>query len=383
MTRKKILLVANVAKEHVLKFHIPTICALAKDGWVVDVACSADAEIPQCHKCWDMKYKRNPISIHTFEGVLQLRKILANEGYDVVYCHTPTGGMVARLAVAGLGRKPAVIYLAHGFHFFDGAPRKNWLVYFPMEKFLAKWTDYLITINQEDFSFAQKEKMYKKGIYQIPGIGVDVSKLASADAGDCRQRIRSELGVLQSDFVLIYVAELIKNKNQGKLIDVVEKLQQKGKDVKLVLVGPDHNNGAFQNYAVQKRLGDKVIFTGWRNDVRELLHAADLCVASSVREGFGLNLVEAMACGLPVVAFNNRGHREIVINGQNGFLVQQGAVDDMVSCIETIMASTDNFYSSNAKESAKYFDVHGVTGKLVSIINLAYEQKCGTQSTAK
>lgn len=371
---KEILLVANVAKEHVIKFHIPTIIKLKEEGWKVDVACSMDAEISECDLCWYMKYERNPISFKTILGIKQLKKIIRAESYDILYCHTPTGSVVTRLAIIGMKHKPIIIYMAHGFHFYKGASFINWILYYPVERFLAKWTDYLITINQEDYKQAKRKHMYKKGIFKIPGIGVDFERLIDND-DISRNQIRQELGIDMKDFVLIYVAELIPNKNQGKLIDVLKILNSKYTNIKLLLVGPDHNEKVYQKYAETQGLADKVIFTGWRSDVGNVLRASDICVASSIREGFGINLVEAMACGLPVVAFDNRGHREIIKNGLNGYLVKQGAVKTMAKYIEKIMCENYKSYVVNAQKMALQYEKKKVTKKIVHIIGNIYENE--------
>lgn len=372
--KKRILFVANVAKEHMRKFHIPTITMLKNEGWIVDVACSMDAEIIECDFCWDMKYKRNPISVKTIQGVKQLKEIMQAVSYDIVYCHTPTGSIVARLAMIGTKKKPIVIYLAHGFHFYKGASLINWSLFYPVERFLARWTDYLITINQEDYNLAKRKHMYRKAVFKIPGMGVNFERLKDSK-GNARSRIRQEFGINKDDFVLIYIAELIPNKNQGKLIDVLKILSKKYSNIKLLLVGPDHNEGFFQKYAEEQHISNKVIFTGWRSDVGDLLHASDVCVASSIREGFGLNLVESMACGLPVVAFENRGHREIVKNKENGYLIKQNAVAKMAKYIEKIMRGNYQAFSSRAKKMSLQYDEKKVSKKIVRIIDGIYQKE--------
>lgn len=127
---KKILIVANVAKEHILKFHVPLIHMLKESGWTVHVACAGEEEIPYCDQQWRMVYERNPLRFATLRGIVQLRRILKREKYDLVHCHTPTGGVVARLAALGLKDRPIVVYTVHGFHFYKGAPLVNWLVFF-------------------------------------------------------------------------------------------------------------------------------------------------------------------------------------------------------------------------------------------------------------
>lgn len=319
--RKKILFVANVAKEHILKFHVPTIKLLKEKGWRVDVACSGEEDVPYCDEQFRMCYKRNPLSIKTIQGTFQLRKIINTEGYDVISCHTPTGGIVARFATVGMKKKPYLIYTAHGFHFYKGASLINWLVYFPIEWLLSYFTDELVVINSEDYDNALKFKMGMKKLTLLQGMGVDQTKFSEPVDLSQKNNKRKELNIPENEIVFTYVAEIIKNKNQQVLLKALKEYREKtGKGI-LLLVGPIHDNGSCQQKAVELGIQEYVIFTGWRNDIHEILASSDICVASSIREGLGLNLIEAQYTGIPVIASNNRGHRDIISDGENGLLV--------------------------------------------------------------
>lgn len=334
---RKILFVANVAKEHIKKFHLPTIKLFKEYGWQVDVICKVDTDITECDNLYHAKWKRSPFSFKTILGIRQLRRLIKEVHYDVIYCHTPVGGFIGRIA-ASKARKAGtkVVYCAHGFHFCKEASLVNWLFY-PVEKYLAKKTDLLFLINKDDFDIAIRHFNHKLIVKQIPGIGINFKRLHLENKEDLRNKYRAELGIDKDDVLLIYVAELLKNKNQSYLFSVLQQLSLSGKSVKLLLVGPDHSNGHFNKLAKKMGIDEKVIFTGWRNDIGELLNASDIYVASSIREGFGINLVEAMYCGLPVVAVNNRGHRAIIRNGENGFLVSLTEPSEMAATILRIL----------------------------------------------
>lgn len=333
---KKILFVANVDKEHICKFHIPTIKYFKSQEWRVDVACSGNTEVSECDHRYYGKWKRSPFHFGTILGTLQLRKILKENQYDVIYCHTPVGGFVGRFAVIGLKNRSKVVYFSHGFHFFKGGSKIMWFTIYPIEKFLSYFTDLLITINREDYELAIHKFSSHAKIIQSPGVGVDFSRLSLSDKENIRIQYRKDFDVVDKT-VLIYVAELIENKNQKMLIDVVKKISKYRNDVVLLLVGPDHVDGAYQKYAKEVAIDDKVIFTGWRSDIGALLAMSDICVASSVREGFGINLVEAMYVGLPIVAVANRGHKAIIQDEKNGFLVPLNDVDAMVDRVLQII----------------------------------------------
>lgn len=327
----KLLLVANVSKEHIRKFHIPFILRMKERGWQVDVACRLDEPVPECDNAYDLPCDRNPLKGGLTESIRILRKLIRENGYDVVHCNTVTGAVIARIACAPFRAQGVkLFYTCHGMHFFKGAPLSRWAVGYPMEKLLAPLTDVLITINREDREMALSHLGACGTVERIHGIGVNLEKYrrGAMDAAQ-REEYRRSLGLEPDDFALIYVAELIRNKNQQALLEVMARLTDKIPGIKLVLVGPDHENGHIRELARQKGLSDRVLTLGWRNDVPKLLHCADLYAASSLSEGLGLNIIEAMCAGLPVAALKNRGHCELIDHGSNGFLADQGDYDAM------------------------------------------------------
>jgi len=213
-----------------------------------------------------------------------------------------------------------VIYFAHGYHFFKGAPLLNWMLYYSMEKFLARKTDDIILINREDYELTQK-KFKKCTPYLLNGIGIDLDRLKISESREAiREKYRKELQIPSDATVLIYCAELLKNKNQPYLMRALKKVLDKNSNVYLILAGMDHCNGEFEEYAKKIGVDKNVRFLGWRDDIANLYVTADICTPTSIREGFGINLIEAMYFNLPVVATDNRGHRTIINDGENGFL---------------------------------------------------------------
>lgn len=346
---KKVLLVANVAKEHICKFHIPTIHLLREHGWQVDVACKLDAQVPEASTAYNMCWERTPFTFKTFKGIRQLKFLIRENHYDIIYCHTPVGGLVARFAARKFRKSGTkVIYCAHGLHFYKGAPLINWLLYYPMEKLMARFTDMFITINSEDFERVRKNFNPNMAVKIINGIGVNFNRLKIKNKQTVRQAYRQNLGIPNDAIVMIYVAEILKNKNQAMLIKVLELLQRKGLKCWLLLPGPDHHNGEFKRLANEFRLSEYVKFLGWRSDIGELMAASDIYVASSIREGFGINLVEAQYCGLPVVATSNRGHKAIIQDGSNGLLVKINDSEAMANRVEQLI-NTPSLYKQMAQ----------------------------------
>ena len=333
----RILLVANVAKEHVLKFHVPMIKRLAEQGWHIDVACSGDEEVPYCNHQFKMSYQRSPFNRVLLKGIKELKQIVEENDYDVVYCHTPVGGLAARIASINMRKKGTkVIYFAHGYHFFKGAPIQNWLIYYPIEKVMSWFTDTILLSNREDYRITRRRFKSCDARF-VNSLGVNSERFQIEHPEIIRSEYRKEMNIPEDAVVLIYLAELIKNKNQTFLMRVLKRVLEHNQNVYLILAGFDHTDGAFEAYAKEIGVHDHIRFLGWREDVGNLLVTSDICTATSIREGFGINLVEAMMCGVPVVASKNRGHETIVRDGKNGFMVEQNDEETFAKRILQLM----------------------------------------------
>lgn len=368
---RKLLLVANVSKEHIRKFHIPFILRMKELGWQVDVACRLDEPVPECDHAYDLPCDRNPLRGGLNDSIRLLRQLVRENGYDVVHCNTVTGAIVARLACAPLRKEGVkVFYTCHGMHFFKGASAARWVSGYPMEKLLAPMTDVLITINGEDRDMARKHLGACGAIEKIDGIGVNLDKYRRGGmTADEREEYRSSLGLKPDDFVIAYVAELIANKNQQALLKMLALVKDAIPTAKLMLVGPDHEDGKLMAQAEQMGLADRVVCLGWRSDVPKLLGCADLYAASSRSEGLGLNIIEAMCSGLPVAALRNRGHCELIRHGSNGFLADQ---DDIHSLADSVIAlyrdpALRDRITRQAQEDVRRYDTEHVLEQLCAI----------------
>lgn len=367
---KKILFVATITG-HFYYFHLHVLKYFKELGWQVDVAAHGDMELPYCDNRYEIPIARQPFDKSNVGAYKELKRIIGQNDYDIIHCHTPMGGVLARLAAAKQRKRGTkVIYTAHGFHFFKGASALNWLIYYPIEKVLSKMTDCLITINSEDYDFARKH--LKAGrIEKVNGVGYNDEKYFPFSA-ERKEQLKAEKGFNPDEKLLIYVAELNENKNQGLLIDAVTLLREKNVNVKLLLAGTDNCNGLYREKAESKGVSDCVGFLGQRDDIDELLNVCDVAVASSLREGLPVNVMEALACGLPVVATDNRGHRELIKNGENGFLVSPGNPDEMASKILELL--TDSSLSAKMSEKAAFdvrtFSKTQVLPELIEIYNI-------------
>jgi glycosyltransferase EpsD len=332
----RILFCATVAR-HLERFHQPVMRWFKSQGWEVHAAASGKLELPWADRQFDVPFSRSPARLANIAAYRQIRRIIDEGGYRLIHCHTPTAGALTRLAARKARRGGArVLYTAHGFHFQAGGPKLNWALYYPLERLLARLTDCLITINEEDFRLAAERRFPAARIVRIHGVGVDLERFAPADA-ETRRTMRRRLGYAMEDQLLFYAAEFNKNKNQRMLIEAFALLKDEFPRLRLLLAGDGPLRPACEELAARLGVRDRTRFLGFRADIADWLPSLDIAVASSYREGLPVNVLEAMACGLPVVATSNRGHRELVQAGQSGWLVPPGDARQMADRIRRLL----------------------------------------------
>lgn len=321
-----------------MRFFESLIKDLLDAGNVVDIATNEDdSKVPTCYREWNCKIwpiscTRSPLNCGNLKAVHEIRKIVKNGNYDIVHCHTPIAAACTRLACRPLRKKGVkVFYTAHGFHFYTGAPLKNWLLYYPIEKLCAHWTDVLITINKEDFKRAQKHLKAKKVIY-IPGVGVDIEKFKPKLSG--RERIRTELRLNSDQTVLLSVGELNANKNHERVIRAL-----RGLDIVYVIVGKGDLRIKLKDIA--QKCGVDVRMVGYRKDVADFYDAADFYILPSLREGLNVSLMEAMASSLTCLVGNIRGNVDLV-DAKGGYLFNPENVEDIRNSIEKAFSLSTN-----------------------------------------
>lgn len=359
----KILYVATVVKTHIMEFHIPYLKMLKEMGWETAVAARNDYEnpaecvIPYCDKYYDIPFERNPIKPGNTRAYIELKRIIDEGEYNIIHCHTPVGAMLTRLAAIEARKKGSkVFYTAHGFHFYKGAPVINWLAYYPVEKWLARKTDVLITINKEDFNRAKHFKAGK--VVYVPGVGIDITKFSNKIEN--RDEKRVALGLDANDFVILSVGELIARKNHAVVLDAIGELKKadKIKNIQYVICGRGILDSELKEKAVSLGVSDHVHFLGYRNDVSEICNASDLFVFMSFQEGLPVALMEAMACGLPVVCSDIRGNNDLIINGINGLICNNDPyalalmIDELRNSPEILVKM-----SKEAVSTIKQFDI--------------------------
>lgn len=385
---KAVLIVASVASM-IDQFNIPNIKLLIELGYDVDVAANFvkgntcnDEKISELLKlldelhvdCYQIDFERNvtniSVDIKAFE---QLSDVVngrtkpmnrsgyhyinpeQNISYTFIHSHSPIGGVIGRM----IGKRNGIIniYTAHGFHFYDGAPKKNWLICYPVEKALSFITDVLITVNKEDYYRASKHLHAKKTVY-IPGVGVDTKKFATCHI--TREEKRQDLGIPSDSFVLLSVGELQERKNHRIVIEVLNKLRD-GRIIYL-LVGQGELEDEFKVLISKYKLEENIQILGFRKDIVELCVAADVFVHPSIREGFGISPMEAMAAGLPLISADVNGMKDYTKNGRTGICVDPNDVNAMVTAIRRLQLDLEFRKECGAYNSikSKEFDIEKI-----------------------
>lgn len=374
----KVLLTATV-QSHICQFHKPLVEVLHKHGCEVHVAARDNLaeknglKLDFVEKVYAIPFARSPKSKDNIQAYKELKNIINKGNYDVIHCNTPMGGIITRLA-ARQARKQGtkVYYTAHGFHFYKDAPKKNWIIFYPIEKFFSRLTDKLITITQEDYELA-KRKFHCK-VERIHGVGVDGKRYHPVPKED-KNKIRKDLGYSEEQKIILCVGELLPNKNQKMIISAMRGIVKQYINAKLLLAGngPEKENlgGLIRNY----HLGNNVEMLGYVTNLQEYQKIADICVTCSKREGLPLNVVEAMLAETPVVATKNRGHRELLRDGETGFLVE---VDDNITLGKKVLEllSDEKTYERiqlNAKNYAKAYTFDYVKQELMKVYGLINE----------
>lgn len=368
--KKQALCIASVAS-NLDNFNRNNVKILQELGYEVTLAANfySKEDINSQEKINDFAKEMRAIGVHIthidfarspkkavmqIKSILQIRKLLARN-FDLIHCHTPVCAVIVRALAQKYRRKygTRVFYTAHGFHFYTGAPLKNWLVFYPVEKWMSRYTDVLITINKEDYKRAKTKFHAKKTVY-VPGIGVDTKKFGTHRRSD---EIRKELGIGADEKILLSVGELNENKNH----EIVIRALAKCKNIyHYIIVGQGRKREQLESLIRELGLEEKVKLVGFREDVADFYDAADAFVFPSFREGLSVSLMEAMASGLPVVCSRIRGNTDLIDDGKGGYLFNPSEIDDVEKSIGKLMEEDRIKFGTYNLQKISKFDLKNV-----------------------
>ena len=362
----KILYVATIGG--FMPFFKTLIRDLLDKGHEVDIAANmTQYPLPQYYREWgcsifQIPCSRSPLSIGNIDAIRVLRKIVIEKHYDIVHCHTPIAAACTRLACRRIRKNGTrVVYTAHGFHFYTGAPKKNWLLFYTVEKICSRWTDVLITINREDYKRA-KRKFKIKIIEYVPGVGIDVEKFVNDPTSKIQKK--NEFEIPQDSYVLLSIGELNTNKNHQIVLQAIETI--KDERIHYVIAGKWNQDSRLLRMADEFGIIKQFHLIGYRSDISELYKMADVYVLPSIREGLNVSVMEAMSSGLPCIVSDIRGNRDMIENGKGGYLVDPFDKDLLAQRITEISNHLLEFGSYNAKK-ADVFNQKAINRIMMSI----------------
>lgn len=311
----------------------------------------------------EVNFNRNSFSKSNYFAYKEIKKFIDDNSFELIHCHTPVAAMLVRLAARNSRKNGTkVIYTAHGFHFFKGAPLKNWILFYPIERWLARYTDVLITINKEDYCRARKSFKAEK-IEYIPGVGINIKKLSQVIVDKSAKR--KELNVPLDAFVVLSVGELNKNKNHETIIKAIAELNNS--NTYYLICG----QGVLENYLKDliKELGveKRVKLLGYRSDVAEIIKAVDVFAFPSYREGLSVALMEAMALGLPIVCSKIRGNTDLIENGRGGYLLKPNDIDGFSAAIVKIANGNTVEMGEINSQKIEHYSLDNVIKKIINI----------------
>ena len=352
---KRALVLASVASM-VDQFNMPNIRLIKEMGYEVDVAtnflkgstCSDEkiAALKQTLqemnvRCFQIDFSRNVLNIgENIKAYKQTKKIIDENNYALIHSHSPIGGFLSRIAARNARKNGTkMIYTAHGFHFFKGAPLMNWLIFYPIERISSRWTDVLITITHEDYQLARK-KMYAKEVVYVPGVGINTAAFAPNEGDEAiNASKREELGLAMTDTVMLSVGELNKNKNHEIVLRAMAQLGRS--DLHYVIAGRGNLKDHLEQLANDLGVSKQLHLLGFRTDVKELFKMADFFAHPSFREGLSVAVMEAMASGLPVICTEIRGNTDLIEDNKGGYLFKPAEQETAYRALKNIMNSPD------------------------------------------
>lgn len=363
---KKVLYVTTVSRT-INAFLIPHINMLLDNGYEVHCACSIDKPVDKelqrrGVKIFEVPFSRNPLGIGNIKAFIKLEELQRINDYDIVHVHTPIAAIYGRLLKLNFPSL-RIIYTAHGYHFLKGGSKLRWILYYPIEKIMAKFTDVTININKEDYEIT-KEKLKHKKCYLLNGVGLDLDKYKKLSSKEIQEK-RKEFGIKDKDFVVLMIAEINKNKNHIQLINAMDILKDKYPNIKVLCIGDGTLKESLEKQIILRNLQNNIFMLGYRLDVNKLINISDIGILLSRREGLPRNIMEFMACGRKVIATDIRGCRDLICDETIGTLVNVDDYESTAKAIEKYYILNDK--SFEVSEEIRKYDIDSINSELLKI----------------
>ncbi len=288
----------------------------------------------------NIHFARNPINKENVVAYKKLKNVINSQHFDLIHCHTPAASILTRMAARKARNKGSIVmYTCHGFHFHNAAPKKNWIIYYPVEKICAKFCDYIVTINKEDYRRAQTFDV--NNVRYIPGVGVDINRIKNTVID--KKAYKTSIGIPEDCIMILSVGEMIERKNHEVIIRALGKLQNK--NIYYIICGKGPLKDYLKKLSEELGIDNNVKFLGFRKDIPELCNAADISAFPSKIEGLGLAGIEAMAAGVPLVSSNVHGILDYVIDGVTGYACDSDDVDAFAVAINKLTSNEELRFS--------------------------------------
>ncbi|MEG1887034.1 MAG: glycosyltransferase, partial [Oscillospiraceae bacterium] len=333
---KKILLLAPMASVQE-RFNVANIEALKKLDCEIHIV--ANFELSE----HDMNYRRNAddsgIKTHqlpfvrgsllrNLHNVPEIKKLLKSEKFDIVHCHTETGGILTRLSMSA-DKSAKYVYTPHGMSFYKGSSLKSRLIYYPIEKWICSKMSANLAMNSEESE--NLEKWDRKTAKFIHGIGLDLSEFRKEADG---QKKRLEFDIPPDAKLILSVGELNNNKNHSVVLKAISEIPDS--NIYYMVCGDGENRESLKSLASELKMENRLVLTGFRYDIKEIYRIADVFAFPSYQEGLSVSLMEAMAAGLPIVCSKIRGNVDLIEEGNGGFLLEPTDVNGFKNAIEKL-----------------------------------------------
>ncbi len=376
MNDKKILILTAVGG-FATQFELENIRILQEMGYTVYHASNLENPFYPLHRelleqmgvrLYHVDIAKSPYKVFTnLRAYRELKKLIERERIEVIHCHNPVGGLLGRMLGFRYEKQGMrVIYTAHGFHFYKGAPLKNKLFFYPVERVMARATDVLITINREDYANAKKMHLKPGGrVYRIPGVGIRRERVCELQGAG--EKTREQFKIPTQAFHMVSVGELNKNKNHTVVIQAISALNRN--DIYYTICGEGDQKQKLRQMIQEFGLQKQVFLVGYQERVAPYLQSADVFVFPSVREGLGMAALEGMAMGLPVIAAKNRGTVEYVRDGKNGYFCSWNRRKDFENAIMKLYENPNmcKKMGEAARKTATHFTLEETTKKMRAI----------------